>query len=421
MEQNNTQNLQEKRKIFGAYHRSFFVFILLLLSFWIGLEKGRQEAQEVSIEKVPLESSVLIGKDKNGNKTSVDFSLFWEVWDLLKEKYVDAKDLKAQDLIYGAINGMLASTGDPYTTFLSPDENKKFNEEIEGTFEGIGAELGMRNGILTVIAPLKNSPAQKSGLRAGDKIIKIDGEAADMSIENAVEKIRGLKGSEVRLTIFRNGGAEETKEIVVVRDKILVESVKSESKEDDIFYINISRFGDTTIREFHTAIKNVPSQTQGLIIDLRNNPGGFLDAAIEMSSRALPKGKVVVIEENSQGNKKEIHSTGGDVLSKLETVILINEGSASASEIMAGALRENRDNVKLVGKKSFGKGSVQELVSLPQDSAVKITVAKWLTPKGNQINDKGIIPDVEIELTDDDWNNDRDPQLDKAIEILKQQ
>lgn len=420
MEQNNTQNLQEKRKIFGLYARSFFVFILLILSFWFGLEKGRQESQSFSTEKIPLEESILINKE-GGKDNAVDFSLFWNVWELLKEKYVDVKDLKTQDLIYGAINGMLSATKDPYTVFLTPEENKQFNEEIEGMFEGIGAELGVRDGVLTVIAPLENSPSEKAGLRAGDKIIKIDGaDSVDMTIDEAVKKIRGSKGSEVKLTIFRSGETGETKEISIVRDTITVDSVKFEEKENNIFYISVSLFGDSTIREFHSAIRNMPSQTQGLIIDFRNNPGGFLDAAVEMSSRALPKGKTVVIEENSQGKRKEIFSTGGDALSKIKTVILINEGSASASEIMAGALRENRDNVTLVGKKSFGKGSVQELVSLSENSAVKITVAKWLTPKGNQINNEGITPDVEVELTDDDWNNDRDPQLDKAIEILKQ-
>lgn len=420
MEQNNTQNLQEKRKIFGLYARSFFVFILLLLSFWFGLEKGKQESQSFSTEKIPLEESILINKE-GGRDNAVDFSLFWNVWELLKEKYVDAKDLKTQDLIYGAINGMLSATKDPYTVFLTPEENKQFNEEIEGMFEGIGAELGVRDGVLTVIAPLENSPSEKAGLRAGDKIIKIDGaDSVEMTIDEAVKKIRGSKGSEVKLTIFRSGETGETKEISIVRDTITVDSVKFEEKENNIFYISVSLFGDSTIREFHSAIRNMPSQTQGLIIDLRNNPGGFLDAAVEMSSRALPKGKTVVIEENSQGKRKEISSTGGDALSKIKTVILINEGSASASEIMAGALKENRDNVTLVGKKSFGKGSVQELVSLSENSAVKITVAKWLTPKGNQINNEGITPDVEVELTDDDWNNDRDPQLDKAIEILKQ-
>ncbi len=420
MEQNNTQNLQEKRKIFGLYARSFFVFILLILSFWFGLEKGKHDSRSFSMEKIPLEESILINKE-GGKDNAVDFSLFWNVWELLKEKYVDVKDLKTQDLIYGAIDGMLSATKDPYTVFLTPEENKQFNEEIEGMFEGIGAELGVRDGVLAVIAPLENSPSEKAGLRAGDKIIKIDGEdAVEMTIDEAVKKIRGSKGSEVKLTIFRSGETGETKEISITRDTITVDSVKFEVKENNIFYISVSLFGDSTIREFHSAIKNMPSQTQGLIIDLRNNPGGFLDAAVEMSSRALPKGKTVVIEENSQGKRKEIFSTGGDALSKIRTVILINEGSASASEIMAGALRENRDNVTLVGKKSYGKGSVQELISLSENSAVKITVAKWLTPNGNQINEQGISPDVEVELTDEDWNNDRDPQLDRAIEILKQ-
>lgn len=202
---------------------------------------------------------------------------------------------------------------------------------------------------------------------------------------------------------------------------INVKSVKFEEKDGGIVYLKISRFGENTFQEFGAALKRIDKQkTKGIVLDLRNDPGGYLDTAVEIGSKMLVRGNVVVIEENGDGKQKKLSARGGDEFSTFKTVVLINEGSASASEILAGALRENRDNVTLVGKKSYGKGSVQELVSLSQGTAMKVTVAKWLTPKGNQINEKGISPDVEVELTNDDYSNNLDPQLDKALEIVKQ-
>ncbi|MFZ2299982.1 MAG: S41 family peptidase, partial [Candidatus Moraniibacteriota bacterium] len=365
------------------------------------------------------EDAIIINK-KSQEKT-IDFALFWKVWALLQDRYVDGGKLDARELFYGAIDGMLAATGDPYTTFFDPKENKAFQEDISGTFEGIGAEMGIKNDILTIIAPLEGTPAEKSGLISGDKILKIDGESTvNMSLEEAVSRIRGPKESEVKLTIFHNGD-EESREIIVRRDIILVKSVRFEMKENDIAYIRVNRFGDDTEREFRTAIRQtLNNKATGIILDMRNNPGGFLETSIELASLMLPGGKIVVMEENGAGERKELKARGGDVLSSIPTVVLINEGSASASEILAGALKDNRDNVTLVGKKSFGKGSVQELISVGRDTSVKITVARWLTPSGNQINNVGITPDVEIGLTRDDLDNSRDPQLDKALEILKE-
>jgi carboxyl-terminal processing protease len=406
------------RKLLNRYLYILFTFLFVGVSFWIGLRVGESREGSTSGSNSSLDQVVIINQDGSRNK-SLDFSLFWKAWDMLKDKYVDASKLDEKKLFYGAIKGMLAATGDPYTNFFDPEENKKFNEDITGSFEGIGAELGIKSGILTVIAPLENSPAEIAGLRAGDKIIKINGiETVDMILESAVDQIRGAKGTDVMLTIFRSG-QEETQDIKVKRDIINVKSVKLEFKESGIAYIKISRFGEETDREFESVAQSAASQnSKGIIIDLRNNPGGYLDKAVDVASIMIPKGKTVVIEENSSGNQKKLNTYGGDTLSGFKTIVLINEGSASASEILAGALRENRDNVTLVGRTSFGKGSVQEFVKLPQDTAIKITVAKWLTPKGNQINNAGIKPDIEVDLSNDDYQNNRDPQLDKALELF---
>ncbi len=397
------------------------VFIIFLVaSFEIGFERGKNA--RFLDEEVPLENALIINKEKSKDST-LDFSLFWKAWDYLEEKYIDSEELDAKKMLYGAINGMFSATEDPYTIFLSPEENKKFDEEITGRFEGLGVELGVKNKILTVIAPLEGTPAEKAGLRPGDKVIEVDDKnTSEMTIDEAISKMRGPRGTEVKLTIFREG-SEDTQEIVIKREIINVKSVKLEFKNDDVAYVKISRFGEDTFREFNGVTREIlrKENLKGIILDLRNNPGGYLDASIDVASRMLPKGEVAVIEENSKKERKEAKTKGGDVLSQIKTIILINEGSASASEILAGALKDNRENVKIVGEKSFGKGSVQEFVDIPgSSSAVKITVARWLTPKGEQINEKGISPDIEVELTNDDYNNSRDPQLEKALEIIGQ-
>lgn len=401
------------------------VILLMGGSFWAGFERGSRSyagSGYVSVsDNGPASLKNLFIEHKTSNN-SVDFGLFWKSWDLLREKYVDKGKLDPNEMMYGAIKGMLASTGDPYTTFFDPKANQAFQEEITGSFQGIGAEIGMKGGVLTIVAPLDDSPAQKAGLRAGDKILKIDGtNTLDMDVEKAVSLIRGAKDTEVKLMVFRNGGDDQTKEISVKRDVISVKSVKTETRDDGIAVIKVSRFGDDTSEAFRQAVTDAAAKkSKGIVVDLRNNPGGYLDAAVSMASMMLPENKVVVMEEDSDGNRKSMYAKAGDAASGIETVVLINEGSASASEILAGALRDNRDNVVLVGKKSYGKGSVQELLPVTNDTSVKITVAKWLTPNGKQINNEGIAPDTEVSLSADDREEDRDPQMDKAIEILKE-
>jgi carboxyl-terminal processing protease len=410
--------LEKNKILFKKFVFTCAVIILVAASFWFGFFEGRKVNLGSYQGSVAFKTSNVLNQDAKSG--TVDFSQFWKVWDLLREKYVDADKLDAQNLLYGAIKGMMQATGDPYTMYFNPKENKEFNEDITGTFEGIGAEMGIKNDILTIIAPLQGSPAEKAGLRSGDKILKIDdNNSADMGLAEAVSKIRGTKGTDVKLTILRNG-EKETQDITVKRDVINVKSVSVEFKENNIAYVNISRFAEDTSRGFNDAVSQViEKKSKGLIIDLRNDPGGYLDSAISVAGKMLPKNQVVVIEENGNKEQKKISTQGGDMLSSIPTVILINEGSASASEILAGALKDNRENVTLVGKKSFGKGSVQELIDLPQGTAAKITVARWLTPKGQQINEVGISPDVEVDLTNEDYNNDRDPQLDKAIQIIQ--
>ncbi len=415
---NNEEGKEINRKLFHRYLLFFLVVFLIVSSFWLGLWWGKSHANPQN--EVFNISETNIANKLSAAEKDLDFSLFWKTWDLLKEKHVNKGTLDAQKLVYGAIKGMLQATGDPYTNFFEPEEAKSFSEDLEGSFEGIGAELGIKDKVLTVVTPLDESPAQKAGLRAGDKIIKIGEQSTlDMSIYAAVDLIRGKKGTEVKLTVFREG-EEDTKEITIVRETIEVKSVKLEIGEDSVALLRINKFGEKTSQEFDAAMNQIiEKEAKGIILDLRNNPGGFLDSSVKIASRLMPRGKAVVIEEDSNGNKNTLYTSGGDKLSGLPLVILANEGSASASEILAGALRDNLQ-VPVIGKKTFGKGSVQELVNLSGGSSVKITVAKWMTPNGDYIMEKGINPDIEVELTKEDYDNNRDPQLDKAREVLQE-
>ncbi|MFA5985813.1 MAG: S41 family peptidase [Parcubacteria group bacterium] len=411
------KDVKKQNKIIMRVMTIFVALFFSAIFFIFGYGVGRDHR----VKDVPFDFATI--ENKTGEE-SVDFSLFWDVWDLVREKYVDHDNLKAQDMIYGAINGMLAATGDPYTVFLNPEDNAALNEELSGSFEGIGAEVGIKDSIVTIVAPLEDSPAQKAGLRAGDKIVEIEGQTtAEMTIDDAVKLMRGPKGTELHLKIFRvgDGNNTDTQDIVVVRDTIHLDSVRVDFLENDsIAHIKILQFGDDTIREFNQVVSDVMNKhVSGIIVDVRNDPGGILHTATVVASKFLPSNAVVVIEEDAQDKRTNLYTTGAHPFLDVPVVVLINEGSASASEILAGALRDNRSDVVLVGKKSFGKGSVQELIPTSDTTAAKITVAKWLTPKGDQINQKGITPDEVVEYTEEDYKNDRDPQLDKAIEIMK--
>ena len=347
-----------------------------------------------------------------------DFSIFWDAWDQLEEKFVNRGNLDRQKMVYGAIEGMVKSAGDPYTAFFPPDEAKLLNEDIDGNFSGIGAEIGFKKDILTVIAPLKDSPAERAGILTGDRILKIDATSTDsLTLEEAVRMIRGEEGTQVKLTIFRDGFSE-AKTFSITRDIINVPSV-SWKKEGDVAYIQLYGFVGNIDEEFKKAARQiVASGAKKIVLDVRNNPGGYLDSAVETASYFIPQGDLVVSESFGNGKQgNEYRSKGYRYFQKMPVVVLMNDGSASASEILAGALKDNR-NATLVGQKSFGKGSVQEVASLSNDTILKITVAKWLTPSGKSIQDHGIEPDVEVKITQEDRDAGKDPQLDKAMEII---
>ncbi|OGM93063.1 hypothetical protein A2372_01440 [Candidatus Wolfebacteria bacterium RIFOXYB1_FULL_54_12] len=390
-------------------------------AFYYGYKIGA-ETSEVTV----LEGVSNLGE---GKETRADFSLFWDTWNVLREKYVDSENVTDQDMVYGAISGMLASTGDPYSVFMPPKEADDFSQEISGEFGGIGAEIGVRNEQLVVIAPLKNTPADRAGLKAGDAILKIDDESTeDFSADNAVKKIRGKIGTNVTLTVFR-GGWSATRDFNIVRDTIQIPTLdwkmlNDEGKEDPngkILYIQLYNFYEKSPLLFYEAlVESIDNDPKGIILDLRNNPGGYLDAAVNIAGWFIDRGSVVVTEKfrSEEDGHTSFEAQGMPIFKDMPTVVLINQGSASASEILAGALRDNNDS-KLVGEKSFGKGSVQELIQLKDDAMVKITVAHWLTPKGTVIDKNGLTPDAEVKLTEEDINADKDPQLEKAVGVLK--
>jgi len=352
----------------------------------------------------------------------IDFSLFWETYNKLQNKFIDPQKIQDQQVIYGAISGMVEILDDPYTVFFDPQETQEFEEQLSGIYQGIGAEIGIKEGQLRIVAPLEDTPAQRAGLRAGDKILEIGGKSTlDMSVEKAVSLIRGKEGTEITLTILRTG-QRDTQQITIKRAEIKIPSIKWELKENNIAYIHIYQFNRSLLPEFRTAaVEILSSQADRIIIDVRNNPGGYLSVAQDIAGWFLEEGKVVVIEDFGKDQKKYV-AEGNSKFSDWPVVVLINEGSASGAEILAGALRDNK-GVKLIGKTSFGKGSIQQAINLEradQTALLKVTVAKWLTPNGKSISEVGLAPDIEVNRTEEDYQQGKDPQLERAIEYLKE-
>ncbi len=384
-----------------------FSLILVTATFGFGYLVGHKNLVFSEGYKPAIISKEL-GKPKD-----IDFNLFWNVWDRVSNKFAGTID--SQKMLYGAINGALSSLDDPYTLFMPPTEAKQFNEDLQGQFDGIGAEIEKRDNLITVVAPLKDSPAEKAGLKAKDVIVKIDDDSTEnLGLQEAISKIRGKKGTVVRLGIVRDAG--EVQEFKVTRDTITVKSVTWEVKNDKTGYIKISEFGEDTTDLLNKAIDELTAKkVSSLVVDLRNNPGGYLDAAVDMTSLFLKDRGVIVKQKDKDGTVTELKATDAARMTDIPMVILINGGSASASEIFSGALQDY-GRAKLIGETSYGKGSVQELESLPGGGAVRITIAKWLTPKDRQINKVGIKPDIEVVLSEDDAKANRDPQLDRALQ-----
>lgn len=415
----------------NSWRTTLVALLIIGAVFYAGFYAGKES--KPAIENI----TALEGKESPPALATVpDFSSFWRAWSLLDEKFVTtATSTSPEERVWGAISGLTNSLKDPYTVFLPPEDAKLFESEISGNFEGVGMEIGIKDEVLTVIAPLKGTPAERAGVLPGDKIIKINDEpSALLKVEQAVKIIRGKRGTEVRLTLQRNGKREPL-EIKIIREVIDIPTIDTEvrssgvapgtpeapaAQKDGIFVIKLYNFSANSPRVFRDALRSFAERGgDKLVIDLRGNPGGFLEAAVDMASWFLPAGTIVVTEDYGKKGENRVHrSRGYNVFTnRLRLVILVNNGSASASEILAGALREH-GKAKLVGGRTFGKGSVQELVKITPDAALKVTVARWLTPNGISISDGGLVPDVEVKMTPEDIEKKRDPQLDKAIELL---
>ncbi len=352
---------------------------------------------------------------------SVDFDPFWKAWKILEDKYVSRDEIDRQKLVWGAIQGMADAVGDPYTVFMPPQESAIFQEDISGSFEGIGAEIGIRNSALVVISPLEGSPAQKSGLKAGDYILRIDDfETANVSVNEAVSKIRGKEGTVVTLTVYREG-QEGTKEIKITRAKIEIPIIDTEIK-DDVFIIRLYQFSANSPDLFEGAVREFASSGKNkLVLDLRNNPGGYLDAAVDIASWFVPKDEVVLIERVRGEEPREYRSRGYAEISDLTMAVLVNRGSASASEILAGALKDH-EIATIIGEKTFGKGSVQEVVDVTDKTTLKVTIARWFTPNDITISGVGLEPNITVDskvVSEAEEKGVVDPVLDRALEFVR--
>jgi carboxyl-terminal processing protease len=392
----------------------FLILAVFSSGYYFGVQGFRaqfDDALKVSVSRD-------LPPDKN-----VDFDLFWEVWDTLGENYFDKSKLVPSEMVYGAIGGMVSSLGDPYTVYLPPKENKIVDEDLSGQFEGVGIQIGFKEKTLAVISPLPDSPAEKAGIKAGDFIVhikddtkKIDRTTSGISISEAVQTIRGPAGSKVTLTLVREG-TNDPIIVEVTREKMNVPSVVLEYvKDDSVAHVKLVKFDADTLSEWDKAVNELmqKKELKGMILDLRNNPGGYLQSSVDVASDFLDSESVVVIEQKGDGSKIDYKTENLPRLKKMQVVILVNEGSASASEILAGALRDQR-GFKLLGAKSFGKGTVQEPIQIAGGSGLHVTVAKWLTPKGTWVHDTGLTPDTEVA---DDDEKDGDEQLEAAISLF---
>lgn len=396
--------------------RAFGAILMAVLCVALGYTLGERQSVQANVPEGEgrVVSQGLVPADVGDD---ADFGTFWDVWKLVKSEYVD-QPVSEKNLYYGSIGGMVASLSDPYSTYFTPEDAKSFDEQLSGTFFGIGAQLDVKDTRIVVVAALPGTPADHAGLRSGDVIAQIDGASTDgMSVDEAVTHIRGAKGTTVSLGILRDN-ATDPETIPIVRDEINVDSVKYTMMDNHVADIEISMFNEDTSSLFAEAAKKaIQDGATSIVLDLRNNPGGLLDSAITLAGYWIPSGGTAVIED-IRGTRTEYPTSGSGSLKDLPTVVLVNGGSASASEILAGALQDAK-KATVIGEQTFGKGSVQEYHSLPDGGAVKITVARWLTPLGRSIDKQGITPDDVVPFTLDDAHAKRDPQFDAAINILQ--
>ncbi|NCC70340.1 S41 family peptidase [bacterium] len=418
MEENNLDNfsVQDKqeyiknriyRKKTNNYLKIYLIFLFLILNFLFGWFLRLNTKNDINKEKEVFNN--VFDYDKLHNK-------FNEIISILNDKYINSSEIDYEKMLDGAIYGMVEALEDPYTLYFNEELTEAFEESLSGSFSGIGAEVGIKDDLITIVSSLPNTPAKKAGILPGDVIMKIDGEDTyDMTLDHAVSKIRGEKGTKVLLTIYRDS---EELDIEIKRDIINIDSVTFE-KKDNVGIINLITFNDKTTDSFTKIVKNIKNDPEinSIILDLRGNPGGYLHTSIDIASFWIENG--IVVTEKGKDNSKTIHTAFGDpVLKDYPTIVLINQGSASASEIVAGALKDHKKAI-LVGNKTFGKGSVQEYAYLnDNNTSLKITVAKWFTPSDINIDEEGISPDFEVDYTLEDFNSNVDPQLNKAFEIL---
>ncbi|MBI3984557.1 MAG: S41 family peptidase [Candidatus Levybacteria bacterium] len=413
------------------------LFIAFIFGYYFGVNK-------VTVDWKAYKPNInIVSKEPPSGITNINFTPFWTVWEKLMVSYYDKSKLDQQKMLNGAISGMVSSIGDPFTLYLPPIQNNDFKEGLAGQFSGIGAELGTKDQDIIVISPLDGSPAEKAGIKAGDTIVSVDGQSTSgWNISQAVEKIRGPKGTQVALGIVRKDATKKI-DLKITRDIINVKSVAMEvrtancnDKECKItpkaetckgqgctsfVYIRLSQFGDNTNQEWLGLVGSISSKVKndknikGIVFDLRNNPGGYLTDAAFIASEFLDKGKAVVSQDNGITDRSTMYATREGLFTKDKIIVLINKGSASASEIVAGALRDNK-RATLVGETSFGKGTIQTAEDLGDGAGLHVTIAKWLTPLGTWVNGKGLTPDVEVQL--DAKDPSRDTQLEKGIQEL---
>lgn len=402
--------------------------VLLLLvgggGYFLGQRKITLEKRKL-LPKISIERTLPADKEAD-----VDFSLFWQVWDKLESQYLDRKVLDYRKMVYGAISGMVDSLNDPYTVFLPPTENKESKDDLRGDFEGVGIQIGYdKDKKLAVVSPLSGTPAEAAGLKSGDLILRIvdekkgiDKDTAGISLPEAVSLIRGLRGTAVKLTIQRSDNKEPF-EVLLKRETIVVKSIEVDFKEvsgKQVAVLKLSRFGERTYQEWEEAIQQITNNKlqnpnfKGVILDLRNNPGGFLQGSVYFASEFLPSGVIVQQDRGEDGKETYSVNRKGQLL-KDPLVVLVNGGSASASEIVAGALQE-KGRAKLIGEKTFGKGTIQEAEDLSGGAGLHITVARWLLPSGKSIDKEGVMPDFEVKMDENDQT--KDPPLEKALELL---